>query len=315
MHKNITSQLSDIRHAIGKLNDAGVYSILASAKVNLTLDVLKKTESGYHEIQSVVHEIPSLFDVITFEKAINHVNSTEVNSSDQAGNNQNVTFFSTNPLLKFNENNTLVKAIKLFEEKFDKRVYGHFSITKNIPMCSGLGGGSSDAAAALKILVSAYGVNCCTVDTGNITDVERCHAPRCVLFEIARLIGMDVSFFINGGTQLSTHFGEVLTPLNSAAEFLDCAVIQTGVETFTEDAYKSLNLFNCGFNIHKTDFFIEALKYGDTTKMLDSLHNDFDLVESMVENDQTDNHANTENFLRTLLAGSGGARVRIFAVN
>ncbi len=110
--------------------------IKAYAKVNLTLDVLGKESLGYHLIQTILHEVHSLYDVIEFQKG-----------------DDGICFSCANSQLVFDDSNTIVKAITLFEKKFSKKVAGTFEITKNIPLCSGLGGGSSNGAATLKLLV------------------------------------------------------------------------------------------------------------------------------------------------------------------
>ncbi len=257
----------------------------AYAKVNLVLDVLLRTPSGYHEIQTILHEVSSLYDEISFLKA-------------PAG----VTFFCKNPRLEFDEKNTIVRAIELFEKKFEQKVGGHFSLTKNIPLRSGLGGGSSDAAATLKLLVRAYDVRCCTLDMSPTGVVDSCHEAGCPLFDLAREIGMDVPFFINGGTQLATHFGEKLMPLMTVAPYFDFEIINTGVEVSTADAYNALNLAECGKNIDKTHEFLSALSDGDALKMIQAMHNDFEVG-------APHNPINLSE--KIMLAGSGGAKVRI----
>lgn len=264
------------------------FSQRAYAKVNLVLDVLEKTASGYHSIQTILHQVTSLYDELSFEKG-------------GAG----VTYFCRDPRLEFDEKNTIVRAVSLFEKAFSKKVGGHFSLTKRIPLRSGLGGGSSDAAATLKLLVRAYDVHCCVLDTPAGV-VDSCHDLDCPLFKIAREIGMDVPFFINGGTQLATHFGEKLMPLMSVAPYFDFEIINTGREVLTVEAYNALNLAECGKNIDKTHEFLAALSDGDAQKMLDAMHNDFDAVPQGAPENL--NHPNSE---KILLAGSGGAKARI----
>ncbi len=253
--------------------------IKAYAKVNLVLDVLGKESSGYHLIQTILHEVHSLYDVIEFEKGSG-----------------GVSFSCANPLLMFDESNTVVKAISLFEKHFGKKVTGKFFVTKNIPLRSGLGGGSSDAAATLKLLAREYEVSCCGVDP-----VEGCHEQECPLFALAVQIGMDVPFFINGGTQLAIHYGEQLTPLLSAAPFFDCEILAADVHTkvSTAHAYNQLDISLCGKNIEHTRNFLQALADGDSQKMFDSLHNDFD------------KNPTSDGSMKIMLTGSGGAKVRI----
>lgn len=115
--------------------DTKKVSINAYAKVNLTLDVLKKREDGYHELEGVMQEI-SLFDEVVI------VPAEDIR----------VSFDAPIP-----ENNTCVKAAGLFLE--GSGLGAHISVKKHIPSEAGLGGASADAAAVLKGLNMLYGLH------------------------------------------------------------------------------------------------------------------------------------------------------------
>lgn len=282
-------------------------NIKAYAKVNLALDVIGKTASGYHEIQTVMYEITSLFDEIVFSPSNKNVGS------------KTVTFFCDDSRLIFDDKNTIVRAIRLFEEEFKIICVGHVELKKNIPMAAGLGGGSSDAAAILKMLAAYYNVPCCPIDTPDsltTQTVERCHYPGCRLIYLATYIGMDTAFFINGGTQLARHFGEVLTPLPSITPFIECEIIDTKIAIDTSKAYQNLTLADCGKNRNKTEFLVAALCSEDSRKarsiLLQNLHNDFEhTVFTCYPSIQKKALEIKQKYpcRRVILAGSGGALV------
>ncbi|MBI4231591.1 4-(cytidine 5'-diphospho)-2-C-methyl-D-erythritol kinase [Candidatus Peregrinibacteria bacterium] len=217
--------------------------IYAAAKVNLCLDILQKDRNGYHQIQTVLHELPNLR---------NRIEIRESKEKEQ----------------KSTAENLANRAIHLL-----KKAYGTvqaplpevtLSIERNILPGSGLGGESSNAAAVLKALNQLWKLN----------------LSRTQLLELAAQLGMDVPFFIIGGTALATHYGELITALPSPGDLhISVNQLRSKSKNKTQEAYNSLNLAKCGQNKHKTDRLVEILKAGDKDaikKELASLiHNDF----------------------------------------
>lgn len=209
--------------------------IKSPAKVNLALDILGRDPSGYHFIQTIFHEI-DLHDVIEIEKIP-----------------KGIEIECTNPDVPTDETNTVHKAVKLLGlDGF------HVHITKNIPPKSGLGGGSSNAAAVLKAL-----------------------APDLKKEELAKLaakIGMDTPFFIYGGTALGTHFGEKITPLPRIKGLkIELDFHPSGIST--KEAYLKIDLTLCGKNIQKTEEMLAAIRAGNLRKIIKNIHNDFQKTE------------------------------------
>ena len=136
--------------------------IKAFAKINLGLEVLYKRADGYHEINTVF-TLTDLCDNLTISLA-------EGLSAE------------CYPALEINpKDNLVIKAAKLLQKKYDAVSYGaKITIYKNIPIGAGLGGGSSDAAAALVGLCRLWNIKY------DISD----------LLEIAGQIGSDVPYFI-----------------------------------------------------------------------------------------------------------------------
>ncbi len=230
--------------------------IRALAKVNLALDILRKDlASGYHEIRTVLTEYSALADEITIEEGANY-GGFDVE-------------FPNAPELE--ANNTVKTALTLLKRDFPDTPSIYISVQKNIPILSGLGGGSSDAAAVLKQLGIWWKI------------------PHEELLKIAERVGMDCPFFLYGGTALGEHFGEKITPLPSLPSSITIEVITTNVAVSTKDAYAHVDLSHCGKNRAKTDALIAALHEGDANAIIKNIHNDFG----------------------EMLCGSGGAQLRV----
>jgi len=157
------------------------------AKVNLFFELLHKRDDGYFEVETVLQEI-DLHDVITIE--------------DKPGGEINV---GVSPPLDIPpEENIAYKAAKLIREKAKRPDRGaEIFITKNIPVGRGLGGGSSNAAAVLKGLNELWGLG---------FSLEE-------LADFGKELGMDVPFFVYGGTCLGTGRGEIIKPLPDPGVF------------------------------------------------------------------------------------------------
>ncbi|HXX59638.1 MAG TPA: 4-(cytidine 5'-diphospho)-2-C-methyl-D-erythritol kinase [Dehalococcoidales bacterium] len=153
------------------------FVIKAPAKINLTLEVLGKRPDGFHEIRSVIQTV-SLFDILRFSES----NALEISgtSSDFAA-----------------DKSLISKAVSLVKEISGYCGGVKIIVEKHIPLFSGLGGDSSDAAAVLQ------GLN-------RLWDL-RWETPR--LSEIAARLGSDVGFFLTGGTAVMAGRGEQITPL------------------------------------------------------------------------------------------------------
>ena len=114
---------------------------LAHAKLNLTLDVLGRRSDGYHDLRMVMTSV-ALADVITLETG----------TGDGVRASANLGFLPTG------EKNLAASALLRFQEATGRDLGGaHISLEKHIPVCAGMGGGSSDAAAVLRALNDCTG--------------------------------------------------------------------------------------------------------------------------------------------------------------
>lgn len=220
--------------------------VLAPAKINLALDILTLHESGYHEIQTIFHEYPELSDELEI---------LEIDEPD------NVEILNQELFHPINsEDNLAYEAIQLLKERFEISQNILIRITKKIPIASGLGGASSDAAATLKALNKLWDLNL-SIDE---------------LTTLAAELGMDVPYFILGGTAHGTHFGEKVIPLNPIKGLNITVLPELSTDPKkTTTAYSSLDLSKCGQNTGKTETMLEAIERGDNAAIIENLHNDF----------------------------------------
>lgn len=152
-------------------------TLSAPAKVNLTLEVLGRRSDGCHDIASVFQAI-DLADTLLLEPG------------------PDLSFSCDRPELDSRDNLAFRAAI-LLQRRFGVAQGAHLRLLKRVPPASGLGGGSSDAAAALKGLARLWGL--------------RPSLPE--LAALAQELGSDVPFFLYGGTALVEGRGERVTPL------------------------------------------------------------------------------------------------------
>jgi len=152
-------------------------TVRAPAKINLTLEVLGRYQDGYHQICGVIQAI-SLGDELCFQSA----EGIE---------------FSSNSAEWVAERSLVHRAAGLIQSVTECSKGALVEVNKRIPLVSGLGGDSSDAAAVLRGLNWLWELN----------------LSRDELLGLARQIGSDVAFFLHGGTALLEGKGELVTPL------------------------------------------------------------------------------------------------------
>jgi len=147
------------------------------AKINLTLEITGMRADGFHEIRSLMQTI-SLYDFLTIAKKQSAI-----------------TISGTSCEIPYDEKNIAFKAAQKFFEISGLNFGAEIYIEKNIPVCAGLAGGSTNAAGTLLGLNELYG------------------APlnREVLHEICASLGSDLNFCLEGGAKIASGRGEILT--------------------------------------------------------------------------------------------------------
>jgi 4-diphosphocytidyl-2-C-methyl-D-erythritol kinase len=184
----------------------------AFAKINLCLHVVSKLPDGYHELRTVFQSI-SLHD------------SLELTLSPGRDTNLEIRTESKGPAVPADSNNLVWRAIDALRQEFRMRQGFHARLVKRIPVARGLGGGSSDAAAALLGLLRLI----------------RRELPLPRLLEIASSLGADVPFFLFGGRALGVHRGDEIYPLPDLPSQTVVVISPRDIGVNTSEAYAWLD--------------------------------------------------------------------------
>ena len=153
----------------------------ANAKLNLTLDVLGRRPDGYHDMRMIMQSV-ELADLLDITRS----GSGELRVST------NLHFLPNNA-----KNLAAQAALRWWEAQGNASQGLDITIDKHIPVCAGMAGGSSDAAAVLRAL----------------NELEGAGLSPAQLARIGEQVGSDVPYCVTGGTALAEGRGEVLTPL------------------------------------------------------------------------------------------------------
>jgi 4-diphosphocytidyl-2-C-methyl-D-erythritol kinase len=217
----------------------------APAKINLFLNILSKREDNYHEIETILQTI-TLFDKITLEVL------------DYPG----IYLKSYGYSIPKGEDNLAYKATKLIIDKYNLKDKGiSITIDKQIPVGSGLGGGSSDAACVLIGLNRLFNLS----------------IKREEFIEYAKLLGSDIAFFLFGKMALCKGIGHDVLPLPFRYDLWFILVFQE-FQISTSWAYKEFDAYG-GFKKEKLiDGIISGLKAYDLPTIGKNIYNSFEDV-------------------------------------
>ena len=192
-----------------KCNMKEPLQLKSTAKVNLRIEILKKREDGYHEIETILQKI-SLNDTLHF--------------SLKKG--KGVTITTDHPSLPVGKENLVYKALQSMLKVSGYKGGVHIHIEKRIPLGAGLGGGSSNAATTLKALNQL-------LDLG---------ASKKSLMEMGMEVGADVPFFFLEGAAMGSGIGERLKKIELPALWF--VLIYPNFEVSTRWAYQNFVLTN-----------------------------------------------------------------------
>jgi len=162
-------------------------AVEAFAKVNRSLRVLGKRQDGFHELDTVFQTVDLTDEIRFFE---GQEGCPEVSLSIEGAD------------LPVEESNLILRAAESLRERFGPSGGARIHLSKKIPIGGGLGGGSSNAASALRGLVALWTLPATEAD----------------LHALAVSLGSDVPFFLLGGRARGTSRGEMLTPLPDGPE-------------------------------------------------------------------------------------------------
>jgi 4-diphosphocytidyl-2-C-methyl-D-erythritol kinase len=225
------------------------------AKVNLTLRVVGRRVDGYHDLESVV-AFADCADRLSLTPGPELHLATEGPLAQACGE---------------TTDNLVFKAAQLLGERVPDLRFGDFTLDKVLPVAAGIGGGSADAAAALRLLAQANGL---AIDD-----------PRVI--EAARLTGADVPVCLASRACVMSGVGETLLPL--ALPKMPCVLVNPRVPVATKDVFKALGLRNGELLVGVADV-IEATAWpedgasiGDWIEPLAADRNDLEAPATRIE--------------------------------
>ncbi|HEX2867581.1 MAG TPA: 4-(cytidine 5'-diphospho)-2-C-methyl-D-erythritol kinase [Ignavibacteriales bacterium] len=210
--------------------------IKAPAKINLGLFVTEKRSDGFHNIETVFYPLHDLFDDLIFSRCENFEFHSDLKEIED-------------------ESNLIVKAKNILEEHSGKKLNVKIELKKRIPMGAGMGGGSSDAAAALVSLNEMFSLN----------------FPMDELMQFALKLGSDVPFFIRPRSAFAQGRGEVLTMLNMEIPY-PILVVNPGIHISTKEAYQNVKVAPAPFDLR----MIESICWNNIPDCIKYITNSFE---------------------------------------
>lgn len=250
-------------------------TLLSPAKVNLYLKVLSRRPDGYHNIRSIV-DLISLCDRIHIED----IAGDEIIVDDDKG------------VLPRGEGNTVYRAIRMLSEAACVRRGIHVSIEKHIPIGSGLGGPSSNAATVLKELCARWELGLSSEE----------------LSRIGSRVGADVPLFLHGNPCIMEGTGDLITPIELPLMWY--VVVYPNVSISTKAVYEGLKIV---LTKEQNDIKLRG-NFSNPDVIADILENDLERVAiSMCPQIEVikDTLKNTK-ALGSLMSGSGSSVFAIF---
>ncbi len=219
------------------------YTIKAPAKINLGLDVLRRREDGYHDLKMIMQTV-ALFDTLTFE-----INDGE-----------GITLTCNNSELPVDDNNLVVKAVRMLADEFDIKKSFSIHLEKHIPVAAGMAGGSTDAAAAFIA----------------VNDIFSLGLTKEQLMKRTVKLGADIPYCIMQGTALSEGIGDILTPLKPL-DNVTVLIAKPPIGVSTGFVYTNLKL-TPEVTHPDIDGIIRAMSDGDLPKWTGLLENILETV-------------------------------------
>ena len=262
--------------------------VKAFAKINLCLDVLRRKEDGYHEVEMVMTNV-DIADVLEIKKLEE----------------KKILLKSDNKDLAMDETNLIYKAIVLLQKEAGKDFGIELSLEKNIPMEAGMAGGSADAAATLKAVNELFKLN----------------ISKDRLMELGASLGADIPFCIMGGTALANGIGEKLKSLKPLPK-MKILIAKPNTGLSTKKVYESLdieNLNKSGFKHREVKEMVSVIESDKDEKIkikeiADSLNNILELpsIKLLPFIEDIKKTMMDNNCLGCLMSGSGTAVFGIF---
>lgn len=213
----------------------------AYGKINIGLDVIRKREDGYHDLDMIMQTVGVYDDVIISREDGTQTYEIEVSTDAD--------------ILPNDKGNLAFMAAKVLMEAYDIKAKVKMHINKRIPIAGGMAGGSADCAAVLR------GVN--QLFQLGLTDEQ--------LQEYGVKLGADVPYCIVGGTKRAQGIGEILTDLPTPPK---CYVIIAKPDAFVSTKFVYSHIRPAQIENHPDiDGIIESIKAGDLYGMCEKIAN------------------------------------------
>lgn len=244
----------------------------APAKINIGLNIVEKRDDGFHNLETTFYQIHDLFDELTFEKS------------------EKLELILVDENQELENDNIIIKAIKLLEQKTEKYLHPKITLMKNIPIGAGLGGGSSDGATTLKAINELYNLN--------LTHEE--------LKALALKLGSDVPLFLYDYPTIGKSRGELLEKSSLKINF-PILLINPKIHISTKDAFSNITPKANDFN-YSTLENVKINKWGST------IINDFEnnVFKRYPEIARIKMKLDENNSLFSLMSGTGSTVYGIF---
>jgi len=198
-------------------------TVQAPAKLNLFLEVFARRNDGFHELETLMVPI-GLFDTLTLESTPAAAGRFGEILLRLHGIDRALGTGAASEQIPAGRNNLVVRALELFRQRSGCRFGANVELVKRIPIAAGLGGGSSDAAAALELANRAWSI----------------HWPCERLAELAAELGSDVPFFLSHGAAVCRGRGEIVERLPSIVPF-DVVIVKPPAALATREVYGRLD--------------------------------------------------------------------------
>jgi len=216
------------------------------AKINLFLSIRSKRPDGYHEIVNLMQTVDICDDISISRSARSY---STLKSKDAS--------------IPFGKRNLCIKAYDIIKQNtmLDDDDTIEISLNKRIPLGSGLGGGSSNAACVIKGMNEVFKLSLSVEDQRKLSS----H------------VGSDVPFFTTGGLAILTGRGEIVDELPELKSPLNLVIIKPDFSVSTGEAYKWLKETSDKQELNREEL-ISHIENNDLEYITDKMHNDFEPV-------------------------------------
>ena len=252
--------------------------VQAPAKINMSLDVLRRRPDGYHDVSMVMQAV-SLYDCVTVE------------TTDTKG----IEIFCDYEGVPCDEHNIAYKAAAAFFKYSETENTGiKITIDKKIPTQAGLAGGSADGAAVIIALNKLFSTH--------LKESEMC--------EIGERVGTDVPFCIVGGTRLASGTGTKLKKMVSIPR-CNIVICKPDVSVSTAEAYSKIDSANLS-HPEFTSEMVKAIYARDIWMVTTCMLNDFEIALNLEEVKDVKRIMFKNKALGACMSGSGSAVFAVF---